>query len=123
MKKTILVVGLLILLVELSGCIAIVGNEGGFPNVECAKRLQCQATIAEIDAAGKLTSEPAKVEGYKLIAQRPGLRGPERVHLIEAVDKDSISSSAKEEILLALLRNPPVPEPQKTAEKKRGCQP
>jgi hypothetical protein len=109
-KKTF--ISLVLLPILLSGCIIISSNKTPAPPQECTKTPQTNATIAEIDAAGKLISQSAQANVYKAIAQRPGLTQQERIYLTNAATKHLISESAKEEILLILVNNhPPAVEP------------
>lgn len=114
MKKVIFLVGLLTVIAAVGGCVAVVGNTtdaDGCPHSHFwdAKQPKICATMAEIDAVGKLSSESAKVEGYKTIAGRSSLRGCERVYLIKTLDKSSLSESAKQDVLLTLVSNEPKP--------------
>jgi hypothetical protein len=112
MSRFILVVGLLTAVAAFSGCVAVVGNTtdtDGESHFWDAKKPKVNATMAEIDAVGKLSSESAKVEGYKTIASRSCLRGCERIYLIKTLDKSSLSESAKQDVLLTLVSNEPKP--------------
>ena len=111
MRKTAFIGTLLTLSVLLGGCIIFSSNKTQNPSQECESP-QTNPTIAEIDAAGKLISESAQANVYKAIAQRPGLTSQERIYLTNAVTKNLISESAKEEILLILVNNhPPAVQP------------
>jgi len=112
MKKVILLVGLLTVIAAVGGCVAVVGNTtdaDGESHFWGAKQLKICATMAEIDAVGKLSSESAKVEGYKTIASRSSLRGCERIYLIKTLEKSSLSESARQDVLLTLVSNEPKP--------------
>ena len=87
----------------LSGCIVI----GGSPKC-CPETVYVQegdATIHEIDAAGRLFSDSDKEAVYLAIAQRPGLSCGAQVHLAKAACR-LFSDSSKETVLLALIHNP-----------------
>ena len=112
MRKTALVGSLFILSILLSGCIIVSSNKTQAAQKEhakspCVEFPQAKATMAEIDAAGKC-SQSVQLGIYKAIARRPGLSPQERMHLINAVTTHLSSQSAKEEVLLALVNNPPV---------------
>lgn len=112
MRKKLFISSLVILPILLSGCIIVSSNKTQSPPNECEKTPQTNATIAEIDAAGKLISQSAQANLYKAIARRPGLTQQERIHLTNAVTKNLISQSDQEEVLLILINNhPPALEP------------
>jgi len=123
MKKVILLVGLLTVIAAVGGCNAVVGNTTdaeGESHFWDAKKPKIDATMAEIDAVGRLSSESAKVEGYKTIASRSSLRGCERIYLIQTLEKSSLSESARQDVLLTLVSNeskPPCCEHKKCCEK------
>ena len=107
MRKKIFISSLVLLPILLSGCIIVSSNKTQTPSQECEKAPQTNATIAEIDAAGRLISQSAQANVYKAIARRPGLTQQERIHLTNAVTKNLISESDKEEVLLILVNNHP----------------
>ena len=116
MRKTAFIGSLFILSVLLNGCIIVSSNKTQAPTEgsaksSCAESPQVRATLAEIDAAGKLISQSAQANIYKAIARRPGLLPQERIHLTKAITR-LISTSDKEEILLILVNNhPPAIQP------------
>ena len=63
------------------------------------------ATIAEIDAVGKLHSDSGKYEGFKAIAGREPLRAEAQVHLVKPVFSSLYSESDAEDVLVALIEN------------------
>ncbi|MBN1124220.1 MAG: hypothetical protein JXA82_04370 [Sedimentisphaerales bacterium] len=86
----------------LSGCIVIGGSPKCCPETVY---MQGDATIQEIDAAGRLFSDSDKEAVYLAIAQRPGLSCGAQVHLVKAAYR-LFSDSSKEAVLLALIYNP-----------------
>ena len=92
-----MIVGLFLSVVFLSGC----NNAGG--GVWGAKR---DKTIVRIDAVDKLKFEQDKRLRYKKIAQREGISTDAQVYLIKTVFDKLTFENAKEEVLLALIRNP-----------------
>ena len=64
------------------------------------------ATIAEIDAVGKLHSDSGKYEGFKAIARRNPLRTEAQVHLVKPVFSSLYSESDAEDVLVTLIDNP-----------------
>jgi len=80
------------------------------------------STIADIDAVKNHLSPAARLEAYKLIASRRGLKQKERDYMVETVTADSISQAAKDEILTMLVSNPsyymPALENKKSAARK-----
>ena len=116
MRKTTFVGSLFIVSVLLSGCIVVSSSKKQLPPQEtkspCVQTPQVSATMAEIDAAGKLTSQSARANIYMAIAQRPGLAPQERIHLTNAITMHLTSQSDKEEVLLILVNNhPPAVQP------------
>ncbi|MEN8127878.1 MAG: hypothetical protein ABFR90_08765 [Planctomycetota bacterium] len=111
MRKTAFVGSLFIVSTLLSGCIFVSSSKTTpqeHPKPHCVQTPPVSATIAEIDAAGKLMSPSAKANIYKAIARRPDLTTQERIHLTNAVTH-LMSPSDKEEILLILVNNHPAP--------------
>jgi hypothetical protein len=116
MRKTTFVGSLFIVSVLLSGCIVVSSSKKQLPPQEtkspCVQTPQVSATMAEIDAAGKLTSQSARANIYMAIAQRPGLAPQERIHLTNAITMHLTSQSDREEVLLTLVNNhPPAVQP------------
>ena len=100
MKKGLLVVGLVVSALCLGGCIVFVGEETR------GNRRDSDATIAEIDAVGKLSFDSERKRGYERIAERQGLSPRAQVHLVEAVLGKLSFDNAKEQVLLTLIENP-----------------
>jgi hypothetical protein len=114
MRKTVLVGSLFILSILLSGCIFVSssktqGTPQEHPKSPCVQTPPVSATIAEIDAAGKLASHSSRANIYKAIARRPGLLPQERIHLTNAITTHLASHSDREEVLLILVNNHPTP--------------
>ena len=99
MKKGLVVVGLFVSALCVGGCVVFVGEETRGP------RGASGATIAEIDAIGKLSFDSEKKEGYERIAQRVRLSPKVQVYLVEAIFDKLSFDSAKEEVLLTLIAN------------------
>ena len=64
------------------------------------------ATIAEIDAAARLSFDQAKKESLTAVAQRPGLSPAAQVHLVNVAYRSLDFDAAKVELLGALIANP-----------------
>ena len=111
MKNIILITVLFIVSMSLIGCVAIVGDCDKCQKKLCAKTINCATTNAEIKAIGKLSSEQAKIEAYKVIATRENVTGLERIALMDAIYKSSIPQTDKEDIILTLIRNRGVQHP------------
>ena len=97
MKSSVIIFGLFVSASWLGGCSALAqkGTEGS-----------ADATIAEIDAIGKLSFDSEREAGYKQIAERDGLSREAQIHLVEAVLGKLSFDGAKEELLLTLIANP-----------------
>jgi hypothetical protein len=98
MKKSLLVVGLFLSVICLSGC-NVVGGGGAWGT----KR---DKTIARIDAVDKLKFERDRRREYKKIAGRDGISPDAQVYLVKTVFDKLTFENAKEEVLLALIKNP-----------------
>ena len=101
MKNGLIVVGLAVSVSCLGGCLFVVSDEthdhgGG----------SAGATIAEIDAVGKLSFDSERKKGYERIAERDGLSPRAQVYLVEAAIGKLSFDNAKEEVLLTLIENP-----------------
>jgi hypothetical protein len=64
------------------------------------------ATIAEINAVAKLKSDAGKLEGFLAIAGRGNLSSQSQIHLVKPVMEKLYFDSAKEEVMLVLIKNP-----------------
>jgi len=100
MKNSLIVVGLVVSVLCVGGCVVFVSEETR------GHRGDSDATIAEIDAIGKLSFDSERKKGYERVAAREGLAAAAQVHLIEAVLDKLSFDSAKEEVLLTLIENP-----------------
>ena len=100
MKNSLIVVELVVSMLCVGGCTVFVGEETR------AHRAGSEATIAEIDAIGKLSFDSERKKGYERIAAREGLTAAAQVHLAEAVLSKLSFDSAKEQVLLTLIENP-----------------
>ncbi len=100
MKNSLIVVGLVVSVLCVGGCVVFVGEETR------RTRGDSDATIAEIDAVGKLSFDSERKKGYGRIAARQGLTAAAQVHLVEAVLGKLSFDNAKEQVLLTLIENP-----------------
>ena len=112
MRKTVFVGSLFILSILLSGCIFVSSSKTestpqGHPKSPCVQAPPVNSTIAEIDAAGKLNTDSARLEIYEAIARRPNLSQRERICLINAAQKHLHTDSARKQVLLILVNNHP----------------
>jgi hypothetical protein len=106
MRTTILAAVLAALMALAGGCFVIGPDKVEHPADE--------ATVSLIDAAGRLQWQSQKRRVYQEIALRDQLNDGAQVYLIKAVFENLELDSAKEEVLLTLIRNPQFAE---TAEK------
>lgn len=106
MRKSVQIGMLVVISVLLSGCIVVSSNKTQTSKEESQKSFQKSVTMVEIDSAEQLVSQSARANIYRAIAQRPNLSSEERVYLTNAVTKNLVSESDKEEILLILINNP-----------------
>lgn len=107
MRTIVLAVGAIFAVLISGGCLEDIGagyndlTEGWF-----VEDTELAATIAEIDAVGKLHSDSGKYEGFKAIAGREPLRAEAQVHLVKPVFKSLYSESDAEDVLVTLIDNP-----------------
>lgn len=73
------------------------------------------ATLAEIDAASRLSFEPSKKESLAAVAQRPGLSPAAQVHLVNAAYRSLSFEPSKVEVLSAVIANPSFCDPARQA--------
>ena len=104
MNKNLLIVGFFILAMFLNGCVVVFDEETREPSGPATH--SPDDTIAEIDAVGKLPFDSDREQGYKRIAERPGLSPEAQVHLIEAALGRLSFDNAREKVLLTLIENP-----------------
>ncbi len=104
MKRNLLLVGLVLALVGLPGCIVVCTDE--VKSYEPSVVEPEDVAIREIDAVGKLAFEDDRQHGYRQIARRASLADGAQVYLIEAVFKRLAFEDAKVDVLLTLVRNP-----------------
>jgi len=100
MKNSLIVVELVVSMLCVGGCTVFVGEETR------RTRGGSEATIAEIDAIGRLSFDSERKKGYERIAARDGLTAAAQVHLVEAVLGKLSFDNAKEQVLLTLIENP-----------------
>ena len=100
MKNSLIVVGLVVSVLCVGGCVVFVGEETR------GHRGGSDATIAEIDAIGKLSFDSERKKGYERIAVRKRLATLAQVHLVGAVLDKLAFDNAKEEVLLTLIETP-----------------
>ena len=101
MKNSLIVLGLVVSALWLGGCVFVVKEE-----THEHKRVPEGATVAEIDAVGKLSFDSERKKGYERIAERQGLSPEVQVYLVEAVLDKLSFDNAKEDVLLTLIENP-----------------
>lgn len=102
--------------VMLSGCVVSIGGGGGKSRQESPKppppvvvmpaNTEDAATLAEIDAAAKLSFDAGKVTALKNVALRPTLTPPAQVHLINTTLRTLDFDVGKVEVLKTLITNP-----------------
>jgi len=63
-------------------------------------------TLYEIDIASRLRFDADRQKAFKAIASRPGLSETVQMHLIQAVFDHLAFESAKQDVLLTIIRNP-----------------
>ena len=98
--------GILILTLSLSGCIVAIGNSGRKHDPDYVHVHDADSVIAEIDAAGRLFSDPDKADIYTAIAQRQGLSSKAQSYLVKEAFRHLFSEPSKEKVILALIENP-----------------
>ena len=103
MIKSIYLAVVVMLMLSIGGCVVAIGNTGGSHSSEVSAE---RATIAEINAIGKLHGVASREEAYTAIAAREGLGSAEQVYLVKAVFDKLHSDSSQEDILLVLIKNP-----------------
>ncbi len=84
MKRMIFLLGLILAIWSVSGCI-VIGSRKGCPRQSKGETANCSEyseTIAEIDAAGELLSDFNKGDMYKTLAARQCMTGEEQAYLI-----------------------------------------
>jgi len=98
-----------------SGCVFSVGGGGEAERHEIPKpptvvvmpaNSEDAATLAEIDAATKLSFDDGKVQTLRNVAARPSLTPPAQVHLINTVLRTLSFDASKVNVLLVLIENP-----------------
>lgn len=101
MRRMALVIGLVLAVVLVQGCIVIHSEE----EVPCGPKTVGveESTIREIDAVTKLAFENDRKQGYLRIARREGLSDTAQVHLIEAAMKHLDFENGKVEVLMAMV--------------------
>lgn len=106
MSRLVFSSGLLILTLSLSGCVVAIGNSGRKHDPDCVHVHDTDSVIAEIDAAGRLFSDPDKADIYTAIAQRQGLSSKAQSYLVKEAFRRLFSEPSKEKVILALVENP-----------------
>lgn len=100
----------------LTGCVVSIGGEGKSTRHEVPKppppivvvpaNTDDAATIAEIDAIGKLNFDAGKVTALKNIAVRRPLAAPVQIHLVNTTLSCLSFDAGKVEVLKVLIENP-----------------
>lgn len=106
MRTILLLSGLLVAAVVIAGCGTSASTQTSLKADVSAEPSPPWKIISQIDEAGTLTDETQKRDTYKAIAESRGLSGDIQLHLVKAVFDNLTSSSAKQEVLLALTWNP-----------------
>ena len=106
MYKSMKYIGVLTSALMLAGCMVIVKDEHRVPPAPDPQCTVAADTIAQIDAAGKMSFDSDKESAYKAIARRNHLCDAPQVHLVMAVFKELNFESSQESVLLTLIQNP-----------------
>ena len=105
-RRILFVFVLIALLTFGNGCMFMLGH--GYPHNDTMEEndREAEMQILHIDAVKKLMSQSGRHDSYRKIAGRKDLREPAQVHLVKNVFIHLISPSAKEDVLLTLIKNP-----------------
>ena len=79
---------------------------GGCAAPQCCGPRERSMTVDEIDAAGRLSFEPSRVEALERIASRPTLSPGEQAHLVCVTMNSMDFDPNREQVLTALIENP-----------------
>lgn len=104
MKKSLLVVELLLTTVLGAGCVVIDVEEEY--SREPTKVVPRETTVQEIDAVGRLGFEDNRHHGFKRIAERSNLSDAVQVHLVEVAFEKLGFEDSRMDVMLTLVANP-----------------
>ena len=105
-RRIFFVFVLIALLTIGSGCTFMLGYKRPHNDTMEENDREDEVQILHIDAVNKLISQSDKHDSYRKIAGRKNLREPAQVHLVKNVFTHLISQSAREDVLLTLIKNP-----------------
>ena len=110
MKHVLLNSVMILVAIWFTGCTVVVHKPRRYPrkpDVVCVPpEVPSDVVIQEIDAVGKLSFEPTKLEAYMRIAKRPDLHDEAQVHLVSAVFDNLDFEPSKHNVLMAIISNP-----------------
>jgi hypothetical protein len=117
MKTMARVTGLALMAAWWTGCVVSIGGGEGTktrhevpkpppPVVVMPANTEDAATLAEIDAAAKLSFDSGKVSVLKNVAARPSLSPSAQVHLVNSTLRNLSFDAGKVEVLKVLIENP-----------------
>jgi hypothetical protein len=105
MKKGLLIALFVVTTVCLQGCVSIDKDMAAAPEATAVYRA-AELAIQEIDSVSTLAFDTDRQKAYKRIARREGLSEAAQAYLVNGVFEHVAFESAKEDILLTLIRNP-----------------
>ena len=92
----------------MTGCVIVADGdevkEGWI--ADSSRKVEIEATMAEIDAVADLKSDSAKYEAFKVIATRDTLPPKAQAHLVKPVIEKLYAPADKMDVLLTLIANP-----------------
>jgi hypothetical protein len=103
--KTLCILGAVAVTV-LTGCVGIAIGRRGVPPPPAVESTAAAATIAEIDAAARLSFDNQKLQCLKQIAQRRELPPVAQVHLVNVGYSCLAFDNQKVDLLRAVIANP-----------------
>ncbi len=105
MKKSLLILVLGVLVLLMGGCVSI-SKETAQSENETVIAKTIDWTISEIDAASRMSFDEDRQKAYKEIALRAALDETVQAYLVQAVFDHLAFESAKEDVLITIIRNP-----------------
>lgn len=124
MKQTASLFGMILLAAGLTGCVVSIGSRvqppppapapAPPPPVVVADPGQA-ATVAEIDAAARLSMDPAKTQALAQLAERPALSPPVLVHLVNVTYRALSFENNKVHVLSKVIDRPDFCDPVRGA--------
>lgn len=110
MKKLILSTLLIGSALVFTGCVGIsIGGRSSAPPLPPAPVIVSSpdaATMAEIDAAARLSFDSSRLQALTQIAQRPGMSPGAQIHLVNVAYRRMSFSDSKVTLLRAIIANP-----------------